>query len=77
MNIAKQVDQKIAEHLSLMTGALVEVTTTGEGKFTVSGKTNDAQVAAHWLYTHNIASVNDSATDEDGDSYFYMVQNGR
>ena len=70
----RDIDREMAAIIARETGAVVEITTTGIGRFTVSGKTEAAQRAAHWLYEHNIASVDDYIEiSEDGETYYYMV----
>ncbi len=71
METIKEIDNQMAAIIHRETGAVIEVTTTGIGRFTVSGATEHAQRAAHWLYTYNVAAVDDSATEE-GETYFYM-----
>ena len=69
----KQIEEQIASTIAKETGATVEITITAAHEFTISGSTDDTQRAAHYLYTHNLASVENSVFDEDCGNFIYMV----
>lgn len=72
----KNIEATFANTLKKELNVNVSITCRGENAWTVSGTHENAMMAAHWLYEHNLMSTEDIAHDEELDETFvYMTSN--
>jgi hypothetical protein len=67
-----KVQNQIAQTIRANTGATVDITFTSATEFTVSGNLDDTQIAAQYLYEHNLAVVESSVFDAECGNFIYM-----